>query len=51
MYYKRYEMQKRNTVYNTAGIVAGAFGGVRVFSSFRSMNTMADMLLSFWHTL
>lgn len=29
MYYKRYEMQKRYTFYNTAGIIAGAFGGVR----------------------
>ena len=32
MYYKRYEMQKRFTVYNTAGIIAGAFGGVRRYS-------------------
>ena len=32
MYYKRYEMQKRFTVYNTSVIIAGAFGGVSYHS-------------------
>ncbi|KAL8774444.1 MAG: hypothetical protein Q9209_000817 [Squamulea sp. 1 TL-2023] len=28
MYYKRYEMQRRYTLYSTSGIITGAFGGV-----------------------
>ncbi|KAL9582236.1 MAG: hypothetical protein Q9212_003411 [Teloschistes hypoglaucus] len=32
MYYKRYEMQKRYTFYNTAGIIAGAFGGFLAYA-------------------
>lgn len=29
MYYKRYELQWRLTLFFTASIIAGAFGGVR----------------------
>ncbi|KAL8819261.1 MAG: hypothetical protein Q9223_002269 [Gallowayella weberi] len=32
MYYKRYELQKRYTFYNTAGIIAGAFGGFLAYA-------------------
>ncbi|KAL8688123.1 MAG: hypothetical protein Q9218_005885 [Villophora microphyllina] len=32
MYYKRYEMQRRYTFYNTAGIIAGAFGGFLAYA-------------------
>jgi hypothetical protein len=31
MYYKRYELQWRLTLFFTASIIAGAFGGVRIF--------------------
>jgi hypothetical protein len=30
MYYKRYELQWRFTLFFTASIIAGAFGGVRI---------------------
>lgn len=30
MYYKRYELQWRLTLFFTASIIAGAFGGVRI---------------------
>ena len=32
MYYGRYELQKRFTIYNTAGIIAGAFGGFLAYA-------------------
>lgn len=46
MYYKRYEMQKRYTVYNTAGIVAGAFGGVKLLHSSPFNYWLTDQLAS-----
>ena len=46
MYYKRYEMQKRYTVYNTSGIVAGAFGGVNSLHSFPTNYWLTKQLAS-----
>jgi uncharacterized membrane protein YfcA len=33
MYYKRYELQWRLTLFFTASIIAGAFGGVRTYNA------------------
>jgi hypothetical protein len=35
MYYKRYELQWRFTLFFTASIIAGAFGGVRIPNTLR----------------
>jgi hypothetical protein len=45
MYYKRYELQWRLTLFFTASIIAGAFGGVCILMSCHSI------VRSFLHSL
>lgn len=47
MYYKRYELQWRLTLFFTASIIAGAFGGVRIpkpSSQHTSLLTLLQLL-------
>lgn len=39
MYYKRYELQWRLTLFFTASIIAGAFGGVSLPSTLLKLDT------------
>jgi hypothetical protein len=47
MYYKRYELQWRLTLFFTASIIAGAFGGVRNYEPFCSILANLLQLLAF----
>ena len=47
MYYKRYKLQWRLTLFFTASIIAGAFGGVRPLSPHQKYVTDIDQLLAF----
>ncbi len=40
MYYKRYELQWRLTLFFTASIIAGAFGGVRRLALHKRISLM-----------
>lgn len=50
MYYKRYELQWRFSLFFSASIIAGAFGGVSSKVDVDDQNDFAD-LHSFLHTL
>lgn len=47
MYYKRYELQWRLTLFFTASIIAGAFGGVSLLTLLRRYSTYTHQLLAF----
>jgi len=47
MYYKRYELQWRLTLFFTASIIAGAFGGVSINTAYLIVGTDSSQLLAF----